>query len=164
MCEDIVRYAGIEDYTVKKFPEKADGDLAILLSESDTELESIKIKINTFPQIKKSIEEVSKYSERKIDLESIFEDCPIAIKYLRKTPKNSTRVKVYSNFLKDIAEDMGFEIVQENQDFTIAPDYMADNVEEDVIIIPSHSNISTNPLKKASIRYKILEDYINYKL
>ena len=162
MCEDIVKYAGISDYVVNKFPKKEEGDLAILLSESETDMKSIRIKINTFKQIWQSIEMISEYGSRP-DMKEIFNDYPTAIKYLEDVPKNGTKVKVYSNFLKDIVADMGFEVVDENHDFAIAPDYLADEIDEEVIAIPSHDNISKDPLRKASIRYEILEDYINYK-
>ncbi len=162
MCEEIVKYAGITNYTINKFPKKEDGDLAIILSESQTPLNHIKIKINTFKQIKNSIEKISKYSEKQQD-KSIFKQCPIAMKYLNNTPHNSTSLKVYSNFLKDIVLDMGFEMVNKNADYIIAPDYLKDKINEDdddVVIIPSHNNITLNPIKKAAIRYEILEEYI----
>ena len=162
MCEDIVKYAGITDYVVNRFPKKEDGDLAILLSESKTDMKSVRIKINTFSQIRESVEKISKYGCG-TNMDSVFEDYPLAAKYLNHTPQNTTRVKVYSNFLKDIAEDMGFEIVDENYDLAIAPDYLVDEIDEDVLSIPSHNNVSKNPIKKASLRYEILEDYINYK-
>lgn len=162
MCEDIVIYAGIEDYVINKFPKKGDGDLAVLLSESETELNSVKIKLNTFKQIKQSIEKISKYGKEP-DMDTIFDDYPLAIKYLGDIPENSTKLKVYSNFLTDIAIDMGFKIVDNNPDFIIAPDYLANKIDGDIISIPSHGNVPLNPLEKASIRYEILEDYINNK-
>lgn len=161
MCEEIVKYAGITNYTINKFPQKKDGDLAIILSESTTELKNIKIKINTFKQIKDSIEKISLYGRKqKPSIESIFKKYPIAMKYLNNTPHNLTSLKVYSNFIKDIAEDMGFQIVDKNPDYVIAPDYLKDKVDEDAIIISSHNNITSDPLKKAVMRYSILEEYI----
>ena len=59
MCEEIVRLAGIKDYAVNKFPQKGDGDLAILLSESRVEMDAIQIKINTSTQIFESIKKIS---------------------------------------------------------------------------------------------------------
>ena len=59
MCEEIVRLAGITDYVVNKFPDEEDGDLAILLSESKVEMESLPIKLNTPSQVFESIKKVS---------------------------------------------------------------------------------------------------------
>ena len=60
MCEEIVKLAGITDYTVNKFPKKEDGDLAILLSESKVDMDCLPIKINTPRQVFESIKKVSK--------------------------------------------------------------------------------------------------------
>ena len=47
MCEEVVRLAGINDYKVNKNPDLEDGDLAILLSESKVEMNSLAIKRKT---------------------------------------------------------------------------------------------------------------------
>ncbi|WP_225370489.1 hypothetical protein [Methanobrevibacter arboriphilus] len=60
MCEKILEFAEITDYKVNKNPDNEDGDLAIILSESNTKMDSLKIKLNTFSQIKNSIIQVSK--------------------------------------------------------------------------------------------------------
>ena len=59
MCEEIVKLAGVSDYIVNKFPDEEDGDLAILLSESKVEMDSLPIKLNTPSQIFESIKKVS---------------------------------------------------------------------------------------------------------
>lgn len=161
MCEEIVKLAGIKNYTVNKFPTKKDGDLAILLSESKTDMNAIYLKLNTFKQIKESVEKVADKCNGKSNLD--FNDCNLAIKYLKNTPKNNTKVKVYSNFLEDIVKDMGFNIVDDDYEYIIVPDYLISKIplNTPAIEIPSHNNISLNPIKKACIRYKILEDYIN---
>ena len=163
MCEEIIKLAGITDYKVNKFPTKEDGDLAILLSESKTDLDSIYLKLNTFKQIKESIEKVASVCNKN-HKEITFDDCPIASKYLEKTHKNSTKVKVYSNFLKDIVEDMGFIITDDDYDYIVAPDYLISKIESNnkfIIEIPSHGAVSANPIIRACERYKILEDFIN---
>ena len=58
MCEEIVKLAGIKDYNVNKHPTSNDGDLAILLSESKVDMDSIPIKLNTPSQIFESIKKV----------------------------------------------------------------------------------------------------------
>lgn len=170
MCEDILKYAGIKDYSVNKFPTKCDGDLAILLSESKTDLDSIALKLNTFSQIKESIRIVSKQSDKGEILEQslteIFKDYPLALKYLNECFGKEYKVKVYSNFLKDIVKDMGFKVVEDNYDFVVYPDYLKKEVTEkdNLVEIPSHSKVSKNPIERAILRYSILEDYINKEL
>ena len=58
MCEEIVKFAGIEHYTVNKNPDLEEGDLAILLSESKVKMNSMPIKLNTPSQIFESIKKV----------------------------------------------------------------------------------------------------------
>ena len=152
MCEEIVRLAGISDYVVNKFPDRKDGDLAILLSESKVEMDSLPIKINTPKQIFESIKEVSKLTQNELsDGEIQSSDF-----------KRDINVKVYSEFLKDIVSDIGFNIVSENFDYVIYPDYLKDKVteSENLVEIPSHNEVSKNPFKKAELRYGILENLI----
>ena len=85
MCEEIVKLAGISNYVVNKFPDEEDGDLAILLSESKVEMDSLPIKINTPSQIFESIKEVSKLSPKGLtdqEVELFFNDYPLCKKYL----------------------------------------------------------------------------------
>ena len=166
MCESILKYAGIGDYVVNKFPNKRDGDLAILLSESKTPLISLKIKLNTFKQIRNSIKIVSNFSNRgelsNKDLNDIFRDYDIAMKYLNNSNDLDIKVKVYSNFLKDIVEDMGFIVDDVDFDYVVFPDYLKDDVVEkdNLVEIPSHSSVSKNPIERTELRYSILEDII----
>ena len=164
MCEEIVKLAGIKDYAVNKFPNQEDGDLAILLSESKVEMDSIAIKINTASQIFESIKEVSRLAEELDDDEiaSFFNDYELCSKYLNSDFKRDINVKVYSEFLKDIVSDVGFNIVADDFDYVIYPDYLKDNVTEDgnLVEIPSHNGISKNPFEKAELRYSILENLI----
>ena len=69
---------------------------------------------------------------------------------------------MYSEFLKDIVSDVGFDIVSDNFDFVIYPDYLEDKVveSENLVEIPSHNGISKNPFEKAELRYRILENLI----
>jgi segregation and condensation protein B len=165
MCEDIVRLAGISDYVVNKNPDEEEGDLAIVLSESKVEMDSLSIKINTPSQIFKSIREVSRLTGNELGDEvitSFFKDHKLCCKYLDSHFKRDVNVKVYSNFLKDIVLDLGFNIVSENFDYVIYPDYLKDNVieTENLVEIPSHNGISKNPFEKVELRYSILENLI----
>ena len=165
MCEEIVRLAGISDYTVNKFPDDEEGDLAILLSESKTKMNSLAIKINTSSQIFESIKEVSKISGNELSDEEVltfFNDYELSKKYLVSDFKRDISVKVYSEFLKDIVRDVGFNIVCENFDYVIYPDYLENKVVEvdNLVKIPSQNNISKNPFEKVEARYSILESLI----
>ena len=165
MCEEIVKLAGINDYVVNKFPQKTDGDLAILLSESKVEMDALQIKINTATQIFDSIKEVSKILGDELSDEMIlsyFDDYELCKKYLNSNFKRDVNVKVYSEFLRDIVSDVGFNIDSDNFDYVIYPDYLKDMVieSENLVEIPSHNSISKNPFDKAEVRYSILENLI----
>ena len=165
MCEEIVRLAGIKDYTVNKYPDEEDGDLAILLSESNVSMPSLPIKINTSAQIFESIKEVSKLCDNLLSDEEIlsyFEDYELCKKYLKSDFRRNIPVKVYSEFLKDIVSDVGFNIVLDDFEYVIYPDYLKSKVEEteNLVEIPSHNEISKNPFDKAEFRYSILENLI----
>lgn len=165
MCEEIVKLAGINDYVVNKFPQKTDGDLAILLSESKVEMDALQIKINTATQIFDSIKEVSKILGDELSDEMIlsyFDDYELCKKYLNSNFKRDVNVKVYSEFLRDIVSDVGFNIDSDNFDYVIYPDYLKDRVieSENLVEIPSHNSISKNPFDKAEVRYSILENLI----
>ena len=165
MCEEIVKLAGVTDYNVNKFPSKEDGDFAILLSESKLKMDGLAIKINTPKQVFESIKKVSKINGNElsdIDVQGFFEDYKLAKKYLNSDFKRDVNVKVYSEFLKDIVLDLGFNIVADDFDYVIYPDYLKDKVieSENLVEIPSHNSISKNPFEKIETRYSILENLI----
>jgi segregation and condensation protein B len=165
MCEEIVKLAGISEYIVNKFPDEEEGDLAIALSESNVEMDCVPIKINTPSQIFESIKKVSKINEKELsdeDVLAFFKDYELSKKYLNFNFKRDVNVKVYSKFLRDIVEDVGFNIVQENYDYVIYPDYLKEDVKEseNLVEIPSHNCISKNPFEKVEVRYAILESLI----
>ena len=133
MCEEIVKLAGISEYVVNKNPDEEEGDLAIVLSESKVEMKSLAIKINTPSQVFESIKKVSEIAENELsdkDVTAFFDDFEMCRKYLNSNFKRDINVKVYSNFLKDIVLDMGFNIVSQNFDYVIYPDYLKDQVIE----------------------------------
>ncbi len=165
MCEEIVKLAGVSDYVVNKFPDEEDGDLAILLSESKVEMDSLPIKLNTPSQIFESIKKVSKIASNELsdmDVLAFFEDYELCKKYLNSNFSHDIDVKVYSEFLKDIANDFGFNIVDEDFEYVIYPDYLKEKVTENdnLVEIPSHGSISKNPFERIEVRYSILENLI----
>ena len=198
MCRQIVEWAGLKEFKVNKFPDEEDGDFAILLSESKVKMDSMAIKINTFGQIKESIKTVSNalfeknLIEKAIgdeEIEAIFNDYKGDVEYalldedefnkIRKSC-NDKRVKVYSEFLKDIVSDIGLDVIDfkydkngkdgDNEDlgmdfdYLVYPDYLEEEVlkrenlesNEFKIKILSHNNISKDPILKAESRYATL--------
>ena len=198
MCKQIVEWAGLNDFKVNRFPDEEEGDFAILLSESKVEMDSLAIKINTFSQIKESIKTVSNalfernLIEKAIDCESIeaiFNDYKenglqyavldeYELAKIRKSNKDK-KVKVYSEFLKDIVSDIGATVIDFkygkdgndegapdlDYDYLVYPDYLEEEVlkREDLssdefksIKILSHNNISKDPILKAESRYDAL--------
>lgn len=200
MCRQIVEWAGLNDFKVNKFPDEEEGDFAILLSESKVKMDSLAIKINTFGQIKESIKIVSKVLfeknliEKDIgdeEVEAIFNDYKDDVVYalldenefneIRKF-NNDKKIKVYSEFLKDIILDIGADVIdftydkngndEDNSndlgmdfDYLVYPDYLEEEVlkrenlesnEFKVIKILSHNNISKDPILKAESRYGAL--------
>ncbi len=202
MCRQIVEWAGLDEFKVNKFPDEEEGDFAILLSESKVKMDSLPIRINTFSQIKESIRTVSEclfekdLIEKAIDcekIEAIFNDYKNEVKYalfdeeefdkIRELNKDK-KVKVYSEFLKDIVSDIGANVIDfkydkesndENNfemdyDYLVYPDYLEEEVlkREDLedgtkrfIKILSHNNISKDPILKAESRYLALIDGLN---
>lgn len=197
MCKKIVEIAGLKEFKVNKHPDKEEGDLAILLSESKVQMPSIAIKLNTFNQIKESILTLTNYFyENNLINQKVSEDEILTIFYdygcydicgydmcgydmhdMDETIKKSNfdkKVKVYSEFLKDIVSDLGCSIVDEDLecgivknsfDYVVFPDYLKskvvelDSSDKDNFIfieIPTHSNASSNPIIRAKERYSIL--------
>ena len=200
MCKKIVEWAGLDEFKVNKHPSQEDGDFAILLSESKVEMDSLAIKLNTFAQIKESIKIVSdclfekNLIEKAIDSESIqaifndYKDNDSGLNYalLDENGFNEIRganadkkVKVYSEFLKDIVLDIGASVIdfkynkngndesdlELDYDYLVYPDYLEEevlkreNLDKDnvkSIKIFSHNNISKDPILKAESRYDTL--------
>ena len=166
MCEEVVRLAGITGYKVNKNPDLEEGDLAILLSESKVKMNSMAIKLNTPRQLFDSIKEISKISGNELSDDEIlnfFDGYELCLKYLDNQDNGNVKVKIYSNFLKDIILNIGFKITDDDFDYVIYPDYLKESVlEEDVglIEIPSHTFVSKNPFERIEARYAILEKLI----
>lgn len=55
MCEDILKIAGVDDYTVVKPSYIENADVAVVLSETKTDIPKIPVKLNTYQQIYDSI-------------------------------------------------------------------------------------------------------------
>ena len=179
MCNRILELAGIKDFKVNVKPDNEKADFAILLSENKTNLPSLAIKLNTFSQIKESIKKVSKYNEDKeiaTDLEDVldnlYNDFDVATRWTDKYERDyqrkvnsRIRVKVHSNFIKDIVEDMGFNIVNQKYDYIIFPDYLnikkEDFMDFELVELPTHKNTPLDPIKRAELRYSILDKISN---
>lgn len=179
MCERILELAGIRDFKVNVKPDNEAADFAIVLSENKTNLPSLAIKLNTFFQIKESIEKVSEYNrDEQIAtgwgdlLDNLYSDFDVATRWTDRYKRDhlkkinsGIRVKVYSNFIRDIVEDMGFNIVDNKYDYIIFPDYLhikKDNsANYELVELPTHNNAPLNPIKRAEIRYSILEKITN---
>jgi segregation and condensation protein B len=155
MCEEVVKLAGVSNYVVSKTPDSVGADIAVVLSETELSTKSIKIKINTFSQIKESIEMLSE-TFGTIPLNYEIKDTV----NLKKNENRKIKVKVHSNFLKEIVEDMGFSVVDADYDFVVYPDYMKNEIVNEnikTVEIPSHKNVPLNAIKRAEMRYNILE-------
>ena len=158
MCEDVLKISGLTDYEVVKPDEIKDADIAILLSETKSEIPKLSIKLNTFSQVYDSILKIQNQFNTDVNTEDIQ-----LIKNLidenneKKDNRKNTKVKVYSNFLKDIVLDMGFTI-DDDYDYIVIPDYWEsypDNGE--CIVVPSHKNVSKNIIERVKDRYDLLE-------
>lgn len=166
MCREVVVLAGITDFIVSNVPDSTDADLAVVLWETKTSKPTFRVKLNTFAQIKDSIHSLADKmgtSPFKFNLEPYK---PIKVRERKKI-----KVKVYSNFLKEIVTDMGFTPVDEPADFLVYPDYIREKIPAEIeaagdraIEIPSHKNVPINPLKRANLRYNILEERLCTKL
>jgi hypothetical protein len=209
MTAKILELAGVKDFKISKNPDEEDGDLAILISEHTTKMNSFVIKLNTFRQIRKSIIDVFYRLYQDLDnlhgldinenIENYFKDSKIANKWLNKSKTRDLHVNnaninvmVYTNFLRDIVGDMGYNIINRepsdnispykslkedlvrlnneknlNFKFIIIPDIydidqsiLNQNITDKIIQIPSHWNVSNDPLKRAEARYKLLEELV----
>ena len=81
------------------------------------------------------------------------------------------KVKVHSNFLREVVEDMGFSVVPDHEDYLVYPDYMRDELVDELstmgdraVEIPSHKSAPLNPVERAKLRYNILEKRLCMKL
>lgn len=168
MCQEILRLAGVSQFQIIKDGVYRDVDLAVVLSETknhdDTSTEFIKLKLNTFNQIEDSIKLVS----NRLGTEPLGKNLSKGISNQKRDENKKIKVKVYSHFLGDIAEDMGFTIVtDESYDFLIYPDYLKKELKKELqeagkkaVELPSHRNAPLNPVKRARMRYEILENRI----
>ena len=133
-------------------------------------MKSVKVKLNTFSQIKDSVEMLSELFNTKATT-GVYEISSRVKDYEKNYEKNrKIKVKVYSNFLSDIIDDLGFTVITGNDHhgvdyhYLVYPDYMKDQLSGEIVTmgeraveLPSHKNMPKNPIERAEIRYKILE-------
>jgi len=174
MCKDVLMLAGVSEFEVNSHPDSTDADIAVVLSETGTTMKSVKVKLNTFLQIENSIQLLSKIFES----EPVDHDVDVTFYSRARTLENrKIKVKVCSNFLKDIIDDLGVTSVDgmnfEDQDYNylVYPDYMGDTLSDEIvrmgelaIKVPSHKNAPKDPFKRAEMRYKLLEKKLCMKL
>jgi segregation and condensation protein B len=168
MCKDVLRLAGVKKFDVSSDPDSTDADIAVILSETNTIMKSVKLKLNTFLQIKESVEML-----RDIFEINKMEDLPFIVKNKGNNLENrKIKVRVYSNFLRDIVDDLGFSVVSEDQncDYLVFPDYIKDKLSDEILTmgnyvveVPTHKKAPENPIKRAEMRYKLLEKKICMK-
>jgi hypothetical protein len=166
MCRDVVFLAGVSDFIVSTDPDTTDADLAVVLWETKTTKPSLRVKLNTFTQIKDSIQSLAdKMGTNPLKL-NLYPYIPI-----KDEERKKIKVKVYSNFLKEIVADMGFTLVEEQADFLVYPDYIGENIPAEIeaagdraVEIPSHKNAPIDPLERARLRYDILEERLCTRL
>jgi segregation and condensation protein B len=168
MCKDVLIFAGVKKFDVSSDPDSTDADIAVILSETNTVMKSVKLKLNTFLQIKESVEMLR-------DIFGIKEEDNFPFKVNFKNSKSENRkikVRVYSNFLRDIVDDLGFSVVSndQNYDYLVYPDYIRDKLSDEIVTmgdcvveVPTHKNAPENPIKRAEVRYKLLEKKICMK-
>lgn len=160
MCEDVVRISGITGYDVVAPDQIRDADIAILLSETKSEIPKLAIKLNTFTQIYESVLKLQNQFNTTVDEKEV----EVILNLIeenneKKDNRKNTKVKVYSNFLKDIVLDMGF-VIDDDYDYIIMPDYWDETqVEDDAehVVVPSHRNVSKNIVERVKSRYDLLE-------
>jgi segregation and condensation protein B len=171
MCSEIMELAGVSDYIISEDPDSEEGDLVVVLSETKTQIPALRIKLNTFNQIEDSISMIA--AELGTKATSLPGD------WVRKEndseqmrhERKKIKVKVYSNFLREIVEDMGYTVVETQAEFLVYPDYMKDKINHEIasmgdrtLGIPSHQNAPLKPLERAKMRYNILERKLCTKL
>ena len=161
MCEDVMKLSGVKEYDVNLIPDSTDSDIAVVLSETNTSMSSVKIKLNTFQQIRDSVKMLMEMFHTE-NMEYNPEE--IVFHGINKSRNRNINVKVYSNFLRDILEDLGYSIVTEDEDYLVYPDYLRDNIMNEIISkneraveVSSHKNSPKDPIKRAELRYKLLE-------
>lgn len=165
MCSDVLKLAGVTDFETNIDPDSTDADIAVVLSETSTDMESVRIKLNTFSQIKKSV---------MILMDKFGGKCSLSELNVPDFDRENEniRVKVYSDFLRDIVDDMGFKVVDEGEiyNYLVYPDYLTDKLSDEIdkmgfqaVEVPSHKNTPKNPIKRAELRYKLLEKKICMK-
>lgn len=173
MCQEILRLAGVSEFKINEFKLDQYGsknhdhprvDLAVVLSETEINphmaTHFLKIKLNTFSQIKESIKIISDM----LGTEPVDYILP-SHHHRDRNENGKIKVKVHSNFLREIVEDMGFMVMDDGDyDFLVYPDYLKDKIKGEIdsageraIEIPSHKKAPLDPIKRAEMRYEILE-------
>jgi segregation and condensation protein B len=171
MCSEILELAGVSDYIISEDPDSEEGDLVVILSETKTKTPAFHFKLNTFKQIEDSISIIAAELDTKVTfLPRDWVRTENDSEQIRQERKK-IKVKVYSNFLREIVVDMGYTVVDNQAEFLVYPDYLKDKINHEIesmgdraVEIPSHQNAPLKPLERAKMRYNILERKLCTKL
>lgn len=164
MCKDLLDIAGIKDYNVIKPTQlhECDADVIITLSETkcDNNKDVIAVRLNSYTQLYDNImmlKDKFNTTEDKKRVNLIYD--LIRENNELKSQRENIKVKVYSNFLKDTVDDMGYIITDEDYDYVVVPDYMT-NIKKTpkTVIVSSHKNVSKDIIKRLKQRYELLEN------
>jgi segregation and condensation protein B len=164
MCEEILKLAGVSDYKIINNLKAEEADIIFTLSETkmpeNSTSKQVTLKLNTFTQIGESVKLISSI----LGTRPLNENLNQILSGYNKEKYKSLRLKVHAKFLKEIVEDMGFQVVDEKYDYLVYPDYLKKELAEEIIEagskaveLPSHRNVPKDPIKRAEIRYSILE-------
>ncbi|HTX60850.1 MAG TPA: hypothetical protein VMC48_00930, partial [Methanobacterium sp.] len=106
MCQEILRLAGVSEYEIINDNDYDPVDILFTLSETKITLDSsvkyVKLKLNTFPQIIESIKLISEM----LGTEPLNENLNHISTDHHKEENKKMHLKVYTNFLREIVEDM----------------------------------------------------------
>jgi segregation and condensation protein B len=167
MCKQVLNLAGVLEFDIIKDDKDTKADIIFTLSEtkipSASSTKYVKLKLNTYKQIEASVKLVSEI----LNTKPINQNLNLSPKYHHKEDYRNLRLKVHTNFIREIIEDLEFQIVEEDYDYMVYPDYLRTELEEEIkelgkraIELPSHKNAPKNPIKRVELRYKILENSI----
>lgn len=168
MSKHILILAGVPEFQIIKEGKDVKADIVFTLSEtkvsSDSSTEYVKLKLNTYKQIEESVKLVSEI----LDTRTLEDNLNLSSTHHLKEEYKNLRLKVYTNFIREIVEDMGFQLIEDDFDYLVYPDYLKTELRDEIkeageraIELPSHKNAPKNPIERAELRYKILRDRIS---
>jgi hypothetical protein len=170
MCKQVLDLAGVLEFEIMRDDKDIKADIVFTLSEtkipSASSTKYVKLKLNTYKQIEESVKLVSEI----LNTTPINEHLNLSSRDHHREDYRNLRLKVHTNFIREIVEDLEFQVVEEDYDYLVYPDYLRTELEEEIkelgkraIELPSHKNAPKDPIKRAELRYKVLENSIYTK-